>query len=61
MIIYVIKQYYYGEMLLVEAFTDSTDAKRKAENLTDYYADGEHYYEVEAIDLDDYEEFNITK
>ena len=59
MLIYVIRQYYYSEMLLVEAFTDRAHAEIQAIKLNEAYADSEHYYEVEAIDLDNYEDDTI--
>lgn len=50
-IVYIIKQFYYGDTLLVEAFTNRITAERKAEELNNDYGDSEHYYEVEAITI----------
>ena len=61
MLIYVITQYYYGDMLLVEAFTDKRIALKEANRLNFEYATDEHYYEVEAIDLDNLESIGETK
>ena len=50
--IYVLKQFYYGEFFLVDAYTDREDADNEAQRLNEEYGDEtEHYYEIEGLDL----------